>query len=296
MESSIQAIPRRRRPSTQHTPPARAARSRLHDAAEPGHHGLDARRPGRLLRRLRADGRVLCRARAAPTSSSPAGSRPTAGPALSRGAKLTNAEEAAQHRVITGAVPGRRPDRHADPPLRPLCLSPPTSSRQPDPGADQPVPAARTLRCRYRGERSTTMSGARGSLRRGLTASGSWAPRLLRQQSSSRARDQQTDRPVGRVLREPACGCPSKSSGASGTPSAPTSSSSIGSPCSISSRVARPSRTSSPSPGDPGGRRDHAQHRHRLARGAHPDHRHGRAAGRLRVGRPSSWARSASRS
>ena len=36
--------------------------------------------------------------------------------------------------------------------------------------------------------------------------------------------------------------------------------------------------------GHRGGRRDHHQHRHRLARGAHPDHRHHGAARRLRLG------------
>ena len=39
-------------------------------------------------------------------------------------------------------------------------------------------------------------------------------------------------------------------------------------------------------PGRRAGRRHHHQHRHRLARGAGPDHRHQRAAGRLRLGDP----------
>ena len=96
---------------------------------------------------------------------------------------------------------------------------------------------------------------------------------------------QPAHRPLGRRLREPHALPGRDRARACASASARTSSSSTGSRCSTwSPGGSTLDEVVAARPGDRGGRRHHHQHRHRLARGAHPDHRHLGAARRLHLG------------
>ena len=106
------------------------------------------------------------------------------------------------------------------------------------------------------------------------------------------ARHQPAHRPLGRLVREPhtaprwrSCAAPVSAVGARLHPDLPALHARPG-PRRLLAGGGRHARQ-----GDRGGRRDHHQHRHRLARGPHPHHRDLRAARRVQPGSPSgSWA------
>ena len=109
--------------------------------------------------------------------------------------------------------------------------------------------------------------------------------RGLPDQRVHRRRHQPPHRPLGRLVREPHAlpgrDRPPDARGAS----ARTSSSSTGCPCSTWSPAARRStRSITLAKAVEAAGRDHHQHRHRLARGPHPDHRDLGAARRVHLG------------
>ena len=111
---------------------------RLHHPAQPLPDGLDARRPGRGRGRLRAHGGVLRRARARRRRAHRHRRHRTQrrGPAVERWRHADHpGRSRAPPRDHRRGAPRGRQDRHADPALRPLRLSPRARRTEPDPGA-----------------------------------------------------------------------------------------------------------------------------------------------------------------
>jgi 2,4-dienoyl-CoA reductase (NADPH2) len=148
-------------------------RAGLHDPAQPGADGLDARRPGGGQGRFCPHGGVLRRTRAGGVGLIVTGGiapndrgRPMPG-----GARLTTEAEAEKHRPVTAAVhQAGGKIAHADPAFRPLCLPRRPGRTERAAGADQPDEAqgaeCRRGRADRRRLRALRRFGARCRLRR----------------------------------------------------------------------------------------------------------------------------------
>ena len=127
------------------------------------------------------------------------------GPAVPGGAALTTP---AGGRAAPGRdrrrARRRRPDRDADPALRPLRLPPRAGGAQPDPGAHQPVPPARADRGRGRAATIDDFARCAALAQRGrLRRRRDHGLRGLPDQRVHRRADQPAQRRLGRHLREP---------------------------------------------------------------------------------------------
>ena len=266
---------------------ARPARSRFHDAAQSHHHGQHAHRPGGCRPRLPAHGGVLRRAGAA--RRRPDRHRRLRTELRGLGQALRRHPLDAQRRAPPQAGDGRgarreRQDRAADPAHRPLRLLAAVRRAEPHPEPDLAVHPARADGARHRapdqGLRALRGARARGRLRRRRGD----GQRGLPDQPVPGSPRQPPYRRMGRRLREP--------DAAGGGDRAPRARG-----CGARLHPDLPDLDDRPDPrgqhlgrgaaagqGRGGRRRHHLEHRHRLARGAHPDHRHQRAACGLRLG------------
>ena len=267
--------------------PPRATRPRPHDAQESRADGLDAHGSRGGPAGLRADGGLLC----SPCEGRRGADRHRGHRAQPR--RAPRAEGLAAVVPLAGGqaphhhrrrAPRRRQDRAADPARRPLRLPPAGGRAVGDQERDQPVQAACAHPLRHpphdRFLRALREARQGGRLRRrrdhGL--------RGVPDQPVHRAAHQPAHRRVGRLVREPhplPAGDRARRARA------------------LRARLhhhlsvvdARPGRGREhvgrgrgARQGGRGRRRDDHQHRHRLARGAHPDDRDARPARRVRLG------------
>ncbi len=269
------------------SPPVRPAGPGLHPAAQPRIDGLDAHRPGGSRPRLPAAGGLFRRTRRGRR-------RPDRHRWLR--AECSGLVEAVRRQAVlaVGSTPAppahrrRAPARREDLPsaaaCRPLCLPPFVGGAVEAEGTDQPVHPARALgqrrRAPYRRLRTQREAGPRGRLRR----RGSDGLGGLPHQRVHRPAHQQAHRCLG-WRRAPAHAL----RGGDRAPYPrglrpglhhhlpPVAGGSGG-------RRQQLGRDRAAGAGDRGGRRNDHQFRHRLARSAHPDHRHLGAARCLRRG------------
>ena len=186
-------VDRRRRVHERVPPPAGPARPRLHDAAQPRRHGLDAHRARGPRPRLRPRSPPTSPSgpAAASGSSSPAASRPNlAGCALpGRRPCSSTRRQARQHRAGHDAVharaarsPCRSCTRAATPTTRSRCSA--VGGQVADLAASRPRALTGPRRPRHR--RAPTPAARGSPARPATTASRSWAPRATCSTSSSR--------------------------------------------------------------------------------------------------------------
>ena len=195
--------------------------------------------------------------------------------------------EVRKHRQVTRrGARRRRQDLPADPACRPLrlparCTVAPSQAQ----GADQSVHAARAVGRRASSARSAPSSAPRQLARDGrLRRRRGDGLRGLLHQPVPVAAHQPAQRRLGRRRRTTACASRSRSCAASARPCGPDFI--IIYRLSMLDLVdggAGLGRGGAAGQGGRSGRRHHHQHRHRLARGAHADHRHVGAARRVRL-------------